>query len=179
MKHQYDIAISFATENKDIADKVYHYLRAENFSVFFAPSPEAQAVLSGKNQREVFYRIFGVEAEYAVLFVSKDYVAKEVPMEEANIAFSKHKGDGKVIPVYLDGTPLPKDIFDPKSTNYFCSSNPVAIASHLADRIKMDRQVLPEEKENPAPSKNVMNVHDNVAGIQVSANTINMGGSNT
>lgn len=77
MEYRYDIALSYATENKDIADMVYHYLKAENIHAFFAESPEAQTVLSGQNQREIFYRIFGVEAEYAALFVTKDYVAKK------------------------------------------------------------------------------------------------------
>lgn len=174
MEYRYDIALSFAMENEAIVSKVYHYMRAENIKVFFAPSPEAQTVLCGKNQREVFYRIFGVEAEYAALFVSKEYVAKEVPMEEANIAFSKHKGDGKVIPVYLDGTPLPKEMFDPKKWNYFSSSNPAQIAAHLADRIKIDRQVS-QVDEKPVHSGNIMNVHDNIAETQWVAQTINIG----
>ncbi|WP_369298885.1 TIR domain-containing protein [uncultured Neglectibacter sp.] len=174
MEYCYDIALSFATENKDLAEKVYHYVRGQDIRVFFAPSPEAQTVLSGRNQREVFYRIFGVEAEYVALFVSKEYVTKEVPMEEANIAFSTHKSDGKVIPVYLDGTPLPEEMFDPRSTNYFSSSNPAEIASHLANRIKMDRQVT-REGGNPAALGNGMNIHDNTAGTQVFAQTINIG----
>lgn len=54
MKYDYKIALSYATENEEIASKVYHYLKAEGISVFFAPAPECQIVLSGKNQREVF-----------------------------------------------------------------------------------------------------------------------------
>lgn len=177
MEYRYDIALSYATENKDIADMVYHYLKAENIHAFFAESPEAQTVLSGQNQREIFYRIFGVEAEYAALFVTKDYVAKKVPMEEASIAFSKHHGDGKVIPIYLDGTPLPKELFDPNSTNYFCSSNGAEIASLIANRIKLDRQSAPVPKTAapPACSKNTMNIHDNTAGVILSINELNLG----
>ena len=63
--------------------KVYHYLEAKSLRVFFAPSPEGQVFISGKNQREVFYQIFGWEAEYAALFATKDYVCKRVPMKEA------------------------------------------------------------------------------------------------
>ena len=59
MDYKYDIALSFATEDQKLVEKVYHYLRAENLNVFFAPSQEGQKVLSGKNQREVFYSIFG------------------------------------------------------------------------------------------------------------------------
>lgn len=177
MKYRYDIALSYATENKEIVDAVYHYLKVENIHAFFAESSEAQTVLSGQNQREVFYRIFGVEAEYAALFVSQHYVAKKVPMEEASIAFSKHNGDGKVIPIYLDGTPLPKELFDPNSTNYFCSNNGAEIASLIANRINIDRQSTPTPKAamSPAYSGNVMNIHDNTAGVVLSINELHLG----
>lgn len=72
MKCQFDIALSFATENQPLVDTVYHYLKVRGFRVFFAPSPEGQVFISGKNQREVFYQIFGWEAAYAALFVTKD-----------------------------------------------------------------------------------------------------------
>lgn len=132
MSHQFDIALSFATENQALVEKVYHYLRAEGFRVFFAPSPEGQAFISGKNQREVFYQIFGWEAAYVALFVTKDYICKDVPIEEASIALDKRAGTGTVLPIYMDGTPL--SLIDPKQTNYFASGNPAAIATHLAAR---------------------------------------------
>lgn len=137
MNKQFQIALSFASEDQKLADAVYHYLRAEGINAFFAPSREAQVILGGKNQREVFYDIFGLNANYVALFVSKNYIAREVPMEEARIAFAKHGDDGSVIPIYIDGTPLPVNLFDPKSTNYFRSDNPAQIADHLAARVRM------------------------------------------
>ena len=85
-----DIAISFATENEELAETVYHYLKAEGLSVFFAPAPECQTILSGENQREFFYRIFGMESRYVILLVSEFYVRKEVPMEEADVEDEKN-----------------------------------------------------------------------------------------
>jgi len=119
MKSVFDVALSFAMEDSDLVETVYYYLKAEGLSVFYAPAPECQSILSGENQREIFYRIFGMETRYVVLFVSKNYVSKSVPMEEAKIAFSKHAGNGTVIPVYIDGTALPKEILDPNKMNYF------------------------------------------------------------
>lgn len=138
MNDLYDIALSFATEEQALVEQVYHYLKAEGICPFFAPAPECQIVLSGRNQREVFYEIFGMSAKYVALFVSKNYVKREVPMEEAAIAFSKHGDNGSVIPVYLDGTALPKKLFDPKSANYFASEDPAKIAAHLAAKIRSD-----------------------------------------
>ncbi|MBD5554506.1 MAG: toll/interleukin-1 receptor domain-containing protein [Roseburia sp.] len=172
MNEKYKIALSFATEDQDIVEKVYHYLKAENIHVFFAPSPEAQIFLSGKNQREAFYHIFGQNAEYVALFVSKYYVAKEVPMEEAKIALAKHVNDSSVIPIYMDNTSLPADMFNPKSTNYFASNDPAAIAGHLAAKVEASNCMQKLEGIIEA-EKNVMNIKGNRAEKQVFIQTVN------
>lgn len=171
MNYQFKIALSYATEDKDLVERVYHYLKAENINVFFAPSPEGQLVLSGKNQREVFYNIFGLSAEYVALFVSAHYVARDVPMEEASIAFAKHGDDGKVIPIYLDKTPLPQNMFDPKKTNYFESNNPAEIANHLALKIKCDND-RNETTLKHRDTGNVMNIKGNTAEKQIFIQTL-------
>lgn len=172
MNSKFKIALSFATEEQKLVEKVYHYLKAENISVFFAPSLECQALLSGENQREVFYSIFGLKSEYVALFVSKNYIVKDVPMEEANIAFSKHSSDGMVIPIYLDGAPLPPDMFDPRSTNYFKSNNPAAIASHLSAKIKY-ADFIYKEADSSIKSENTMNVSGNTAEKQIFIQQLN------
>lgn len=162
MERLFDVAISFAMENEELADTVYHYLKAEGLSVFYAPALECQSILSGENQREIFYRVFGLESRYVILLVSKFYVTKQVPMEEARIAFSKHKGDASVIPIYLDGTELPIEMIDPKKQNYFSSDNAVEIASHIAlkvsklkkvDKIKGDLDGIMKNEKNKAETQ--------------------------
>lgn len=160
MNRKFDIALSFATENQALVEDVYHYLKAKGLRVFFAPSPEGQAFISGKNQREVFYQVFGWEAEYAALFVTKDYIRRQVPMEEASIALTERAGTGTAIPIYLDGTPLPASLLDPKQTNYFASESPVAIAAHLAARCR------PSEPSPPAPPAS-----QDLGGMHISGNT--------
>lgn len=173
MLKSYDIALSFATENQELVEKVYHYLKAEGVSVFFAPAQECQTAISGENQREVFYNIFGLEAEYVALFVSEYYIVKPVPMEEANIAIAKHNGDGKVVPIYLDEASLPLELLDPHETNYFRSNNPVAIASHLAEKIKKSKGL--QIKSGESEKRNTMNVRNNKANKQLFIQ--NFGGS--
>lgn len=172
MEKLIDVAISFAMENKDLAETVYHYLKAEGLSVFYAPAPECQSMLSGENQRESFYRIFGLDSKYVVLIVSKYYIAKTVPMEEARIALSKHDGDGKVIPIYTDGTPLPEKLLDPRETNYFCSDNAAVIAAHIAAKIKKSQQIS-KQTENRSKSENSMIVEHNSAQKQVFIQSFN------
>ena len=133
MKKEYDIAISYATAQKDLADRIYHYVKSAGWRVFFAPA--CQSTLAGANQREVFFRIFSQAAEFVVLLVSQDYLTRKVPMEEANIAITAHRGDGHVIPVYLDDARLPDAMWNPDELNYFSSSNPAEIASLLNDKL--------------------------------------------
>lgn len=162
----FDVALSFAMEDSDLVESVYHYLRAEGLTVFYAPTPECQSILSGKNQREVFYRIFGMETDYVVLFVSKDYVVKPVPMEEAKIAFSKHAGNGTVVPVYIDGTALPKRLLDPQKMNYFASDDAAVIAAHVAAKIADERKIAKKKEDENSPS-NVMNIEGNIGRTQI------------
>ena len=84
-------------------------------------------------------------------------------MEEASIILAKRAGTDTSIPIYVDGTPLPADLLDPKQTNYFASGNPVAIAAHLATRCR------PSEPPAPPASQDFGGMHicGNQAGKQV------------
>lgn len=165
MDKLFDIAISFATENEELAETVYHYLKAEGLSVFYAPAPDCQSILSGENQREIFYRIFGMESRYVVLLVSEFYVNKTLPMEEARIAFSKHESDSSVIPIYIDGTPLPKKLLDAKKQNYFSSDNAAEIAAHVASKVGNVKEN--KKKKDDSGLDNVMVNKKNKARTQV------------
>ena len=89
-------------------------------------------------------------------------------MEEARIAFSKHAGNGTVIPVYIDGTALPKELLDPRKMNYFSSNDAAAIASHVAAKIEDEKRDAKKKsaKKNLADGANVMNVGGNTGGTQ-------------
>lgn len=157
MKYEFDIALSFATENQELVEKVYHYLRAYKLSVFFAPSDEAQPFLTGRNQSEAFYDVFAIKSKYVALFVSKFYVYKDIPQEEANIAFIAHGDSGRVIPIYIDGTELPRSLINLKERNYFQSNNPAMIAKHLATKVKQCNDA--KERVQGGDVMNVVNNH--------------------
>ena len=124
----YDIALSYAGEDEAIVSSVYRYLRGSGASVFFAP--ECQAELVGEHQEEIFYQIFSQGARYAVLFVSRHYVAKPTPMKEAKICMANRQGS-HLIPVYVDGTVLPGLN---ASINYFRSDEPEKIAAMIIEK---------------------------------------------
>lgn len=93
-------------------------------------------------------------------------------MEEAGIAFAKHESDGSVIPIYIDDVTLPADMFNSKSMNYFKSSNPAVIASHLAGKIKTLGSANRADGVMEE-GKNVMNINGNIGGTQVFVQNIN------
>lgn len=163
--YQFDIALSFATENQDLVDRVYHYLKARGIHVFFAPSQEGQVFLAGENQREIFYKIYGMSAKYVALFVSKYYITRSVPMEEASIAFAEHSENSTVIPIYLDEAELPNNMLDPRNMNYFRSNDPAKIASHLAAKINGYNDTSSKSRRNTIT--NIMDIEGNKAIKQV------------
>lgn len=172
MGYRYDIALSFATEEKQLVEKIYHYLKSERLKVFFAPSSESQIDLSAESQREIFYSIFGIESEFVALFVSENYIKKEVPMEEASISFAKHGRNHTVIPIYLDGAKLPEELLNPKEINYFKENNAAIIAMHIAEKIRKKKSKRNQnvkcnkEKKTGDKEQNVMNVIGNKAENQ-------------
>lgn len=167
MENRFDIALSFAMEDYELVNTVYHYLKSEGLRVFFAPSPLGQSLLSGQNQREVFCRIFGLNTTYVALFVSKNYISKAVPMEEARIAIAKHSDTATVIPIYLDDAVLPPELLDPKQVNYFKSSNPAQISNLLASRVN------PQSGHAPSPhGDSSMHISGNSGEKQVFIQTL-------
>lgn len=107
-----------------------------------------------------------VKAEYVALFVSKYYVVKEVPMEGASIAIANHADTGCVIPVYLDGTPLLANLFQPENTNYFKENIPALIAKHLVAKINPTGRKYQEIPASENKGSN-MNVTGNTAEKQI------------
>ncbi len=81
-------------------------------------------------------------------------------MEEAEISFAKHGQDGTVIPIYLDGTPLPKEMLDPEIISYFKSDNAAEIANHLVAKVK-GSEMKTSQAEMPSPSGSSMNIIGN------------------
>lgn len=170
MYYEFDIALSFATENQELVEKIYYYLRAYGLRVFYAPSAEAQPFLTGRNQSEAFFDVFARKTKYVALLVSKSYVEKVIPMEEANIAFAAYGDSGRVIPIYLDGTKLPKDMWNPAQRNYFESDNPAEIAKHLAAKAGISTAA---KQKSMVSGRQVMNVMGNNAEKQVFIQTLN------
>jgi TIR domain-containing protein len=104
MDKYYDIAISFAGENKDIVEQIYLIIKEkfENFKVFYSNKKEVE--LMGADAEEVFEEVF-TNANQVIVVISKFYKKKEWTKFEWEI-ISKRNERNKFNPIRLDDSIL-------------------------------------------------------------------------
>ena len=74
-KRKYDVAISFAGEEREWAQRIASALKERGFDVFYDESH--RATLWGTNLYEQLARIYEHEAEFCILIVSQHYAEKD------------------------------------------------------------------------------------------------------
>jgi hypothetical protein len=107
---QFDIAISFAGENRELAGYIAQMLRGFDVEVFYDEYYEANYL--GKAWSEQFRNIFSSESKLVVCLLDKHHQKKIWPTFERE-CFQERVKDHEVIPVFLDDTNfvgIPKDI---------------------------------------------------------------------
>jgi hypothetical protein len=106
-RRKYDVALSFAGEDREYVEKVADALRAAGVDVFY--DRYEQANLWGKDLAEHFGHVYGQDARFVVMFSSRHYAAKAWPSHEKSHAVATHlKGvGGRMLPVRFDDTDIP------------------------------------------------------------------------
>ena len=107
-QYTYDVAISFAGEQRKEAEAIANCLRQNKLNVFF----DDYEVFDfwGKNLPDHFTDVYQNKAEYCIILCSKDYVRKAFPTHERQVAQARalqDKGKDYILPVQFDDTPLP------------------------------------------------------------------------
>jgi hypothetical protein len=130
----YQVALSFAGEQRDYVDAVARALRSRGIAVFYDRF-EAVA-LWGKDGVEFFHRLFAADAAYVVMFISKDYVDKKWTRHERRAALSRaiaEKGE-YVLPVRFDDSAVPGL---PDTMQYLRAQDydPAALAALISKKI--------------------------------------------
>jgi hypothetical protein len=104
---KYDIALSFAGENRPYVEDVAHGLKSAGVSVFYDSFEKAH--LWGKNLIEHLAEIYGQRSRFVVMFISKEYVEKAWTTHErrhaqdrALLAQSEY-----ILPARFDDTEVP------------------------------------------------------------------------
>jgi len=102
----YEVALSFAGEQRSYVEGVARALLAERVPLFFDEYEEA--TLWGENLHERLEDVYGKAARFVVLFVSEDYARNMWPTHERRSAFAgEMRGRTKVLPVRFDETEVP------------------------------------------------------------------------
>lgn len=105
-RFEYDVAISFAGEDREIAEELANRLHREGVRVFYDDFYKHD--LWGKELPEYFQEVYGPKTKFAILLVSQHYSIKDwtdfefsVMMEEA-----KKRETEFILPVRLDDTKI-------------------------------------------------------------------------
>jgi hypothetical protein len=107
-QYRYDVALSFAGEQRRYAEGLAEILRANGVRVFYDSFEQAE--LWGKNLFDYLYNVYSRESRYCIVFVSKEYAEKMWTVHERHSAQERvllgRKSD-YLLPIKVDGTKLP------------------------------------------------------------------------
>jgi hypothetical protein len=130
----YQVALSFAGEQREYVRDVARALAARHVAVFYDEF-EANA-LWGKDGAEHFHQIYSRGTQYVVMFISTEYVAKAWTRQERRSAISRQMKDDAeyILPVRFDDTAVPGL---PDTIQYLSASRytPAALAVEIANKV--------------------------------------------
>jgi hypothetical protein len=106
---QYDVALSFAGEDREFVHAVYVELSNQNISVFYDFDEDITIDLWGKELIEELDEIYRKRSKCVVIFVSESYAKKIWTKLERRSSLAKALNEQKeyVLPARFDDTELP------------------------------------------------------------------------
>jgi hypothetical protein len=104
---KYDVALSFAGENREYVHEVANGLRVAGVSVFYDAFERTE--LWGKDLIEHLAEIYGQHSRFVVMFISKEYVEKAWTTHERRHAQDRAllAREEYILPARFDDTPVP------------------------------------------------------------------------
>lgn len=105
--YEYDIALSFAGENRDYVENVVQYLKERNVRFFYDKYEEAD--LWGKDLYVHLDKIYQKKAKYCVMFLSRYYAEKVWTNHERESAQARafQEKEEYILPARFDDTEIP------------------------------------------------------------------------
>jgi hypothetical protein len=103
----YDVALSFAGEQRWYVSQVAEILAHSGIKVFYDEFYESQ--LWGRNLTEFLHAVYFSESKWCIMFISEEYVTKAWPSHERKSALAKEVKlmGGYLLPVRFDDTEVP------------------------------------------------------------------------
>jgi sugar/nucleoside kinase (ribokinase family) len=132
--HDFDVALSFAGEQREFAQELAAAIKNLGLKVFY--DNDYQADLWGRNLYDYLFEIYSRRAKYCLIVVSKEYAAKEWTVHERQAAQHRalaERGNAYILPVQYDDSVVPSL---PKGVGHLKASDGAEkIARDLAGRL--------------------------------------------
>lgn len=142
-QHKYDVALSFAGEQREYVEAVYRHLKTLDIDVYYDRAEDINSW--GKNLVDHFSEVFKDQARFCVMFISKDYAEKIWTGLERQITESRELiDDGYILPVRFDATPL-KGLVTTKAYLNAVDHSPEELAEKIAKKVK-NQNALPNKE---------------------------------
>ena len=179
MDYKYQIALSFAGEDRAFVEKVATILRENGVSVFY--DNFEQVDLWGKDLAIHFDYVYQRQSQYFVPFISKSYAEKVWTNYEVRNAMVRaiENKEEYILPVRLDDT----KIDGIRSTIGFLDVSkmtPEELANKMIEKLGKEPNIPLPEKEEPKKDDNlylttlaIFDMHNRYRGVQIGLNFVN------
>ncbi|MCY4114486.1 MAG: TIR domain-containing protein [Chloroflexi bacterium] len=136
--NEYEIALSFAGEQRCYVKQVAQSIQSRGVSVFYDEFEKVE--LWGKHAAEEFQQVYERRANVVVMFISRHYVDKAWPRHERRSILSRAVQESRefILPVQFDDTEvpgLPGDIFYLRAEEFL----PAEIAAMALEKLGVGR----------------------------------------
>jgi len=104
---EYEVALSFAGEQRSFVQSLAYMLKAHGVRVFY--DNDEQGNLWGRNLYDHLFEIYAERSRYCVVLISKQYLEKEWTNHERQAAQDRafrEKGNEYILPIKFDGSTL-------------------------------------------------------------------------
>jgi hypothetical protein len=168
---EYDVALSFAGEDRDYVQKVATLLKEMDISVFYDDFEKVD--LWGKDLYTYLSEIYQEKSQYTVIFISEHYAKKQWTNHERRSAQARAFSESKeyILPVRFDETQIPGVT---QTIGYISlkETSPSDLAKLIAEKLnrtKFNRsnalkaEVLSSVIKNPALMKAILNDDQDLA----------------
>lgn len=134
---KYQVALSFAGEQRDYVESVAQHLAARRISLFYDGFEIVD--LWGRNLTKAFYNVFAQQTACVVMFISSDYIKKLWPSYERKLIIERMAKEPYVLlPVRFDNTQvdgLPSDISYLNAKDH----TPAELSAKIAKKLGLKR----------------------------------------
>jgi hypothetical protein len=147
---QWDVALSFAAENRGYVEQVARALRVRGVRCFY--DADEQIELWGRYLTEELSAVYGERAAAVVVFISAEYGARDWTRLERRAALNRAVGERReyVLPARFDDTPLPGLLSDLVAVD-LRGRTPEQFAAVIAAKLAALGVTVPGSADSPAP----------------------------